>query len=255
MPDPFWTALGLTVLAGAATVAGGALAVLGRPLPPRVLGASLGLAAGVMVAVSFLEMLPTAQTALPGGGVVLAFCAGAVVYLLLDRLLPTPAGHGDAGQGAGPTGAARLRRLGLVTALAIGAHNVPEGFATFAGTLQDPEVGAAVALAMAVHNVPEGVAVAVPVRQATGSRRRAFAWAAATGLAEPLGALACYALLAPVLTPAVLAGAYAGVAGVMTALSLDALLPEARSAGGRTVTLAGVLAGVAAMALSLEALA
>ena len=148
----------------------------------------------------------------------------------------------------------RMLRLGTVTALAIGLHNLPEGFVTFAGTLQDPSVGLALAVAMAVHNVPEGVAVAVPVRQATGSRCKAFAWAAFTGIAEPLGALIGWLLLAPFLTPALLAAVFAAVAGVMVTVSLDALLPAARAAGGRAAALGGVLLGVAAMALSLDLL-
>ena len=102
--------------------------------------------------------------------------------------------------------------------------------------------------------LPEGVAVAVPVRQATGSRRKAFAWAAFTGIAEPLGALIGWLLLAPFLTPALVAAVFAAVAGVMVTVSLDALLPAARAAGGRAAALGGVLLGVAAMALSLDLL-
>lgn len=238
---------------------GGVLAVLGRPLAGRPLAACLGLAAGVMAAVSVLELLPTAAgdlaEAVGSAGVPLALAAGAagsLLYLVLDRLVPSPL---QAAASQDVDDALRLRRLGLVTAVAIGAHNVPEGFVTFSGTLQDPSLGLAVAVAMAIHNVPEGVAVAVPVRQATGSRRRAFAWAAWTGAAEPVGALACWVLLAPLLTPALLAGVHAGVAGVMLALSAHALLPEARRVGGAPAALAGTAAGAAVMALSLHLMA
>ena len=215
-----------------------------------------------MLAVSFLEMLPAAVEGL-GGAVdpaatavaVAALILGAGSYVLLERAVPDPVSEmpGDVDD---PAGLDRLRmlRLGTVTALAIGLHNLPEGFVTFAGTLQDPSVGLALAVAMAVHNVPEGVAVAVPVRQATGSRRKAFAWAAFTGIAEPLGALIGWLLLAPFLTPALLAAVFAAVAGVMVTVSLDALLPAARAAGGRAAALGGVLLGVAAMALSLDLL-
>ena len=58
--DPFWIALALTTFAGLATVLGGVLAIVGREPSGRGLGAALGLAAGVMLAVSFLEMLPAA---------------------------------------------------------------------------------------------------------------------------------------------------------------------------------------------------
>ena len=143
--------------------------------------------------------------------------------VLLERAVPDPVSEmpGDVDDPAG-LDRRRMLRLGTVTALAIGLHNLPEGFVTFAGTLQDPSVGLALAVAMAVHNVPEGVAVAVPVRQATGSRRKAFAWAAFTGIAEPLGALIGWLLLGPFLTPALVAAVFAAVAGVMVTVSIGA---------------------------------
>ncbi len=260
--DPLWIALALTAFAGLATVLGGVLAVVGKEPSGRGLGAALGLAAGVMIAVSFLEMLPVAVEGLAGavGGAATALAVGALAvgaagYVLLERAVPVPAA-GVPDDVDGPDGLSRLRlmRLGMVTALAIGLHNVPEGFVTFAGALQDPSVGVALAVAMAVHNVPEGIAVAVPVRRATGSRRKAFAWTAFTGLAEPVGALVGWLLLAPFLTPALVAVVFAAVTGVMITVSLDALLPAARAAGGRAATLAGVLLGVAAMAISLDLL-
>ena len=231
--DPFWTALALTTFAGLATVLGGVLAIVGREPSGRGLGAALGLAAGVMLAVSFLEMLPASVEGLGGAFgpaatavAVAARALGAGAYVLLERAVPDPVSEmpGDVDDPAG-LDRRRMLRLGTVTALA-----------------------------MAVHNVPEGVAVAVPVRQATGSRRKAFAWAAFTGIAEPLGALIGWLLLAPFLTPALVAAVFAAVAGVMVTVSLDALLPAARAAGGRAAALGGVLLGVAAMALSLDLL-
>lgn len=58
---------------------------------------------------------------------------------------------------------AYIRRVGLMTAIAITAHNFPEGLATFFATLESPAVGMALAFAIAIHNIPEGIAIAVPV--------------------------------------------------------------------------------------------
>ena len=46
--------------------------------------------------------------------------------------------------------------MGLMTALAIGLHNFPEGLAAFVGTLDDPSVGIPLAVAIGIHNIPEG---------------------------------------------------------------------------------------------------
>jgi len=70
--------------------------------------------------------------------------------------------------------AGKLHRLGLLTALAIGIHNFPEGIATFFAALTNPTVGLSVALAIALHNIPEGISISIPVYYATGNRRKAF---------------------------------------------------------------------------------
>ena len=82
-----------------------------------------------------------------------------------------------------------LQKMGLMTALAIGIHNLPEGLATFVAALSDPLNGVAIAVAIALHNIPEGVCVAMPVYYATGSRLKGFWWAFVSGLSEPVGGL------------------------------------------------------------------
>jgi len=70
----------------------------------------------------------------------------------------------------------KLKKMGIMTALAIGIHNFPEGLATFVGALDDPKVGGALAVALGIHNIPEGLCVAIPIYYATGDRWKAFGW-------------------------------------------------------------------------------
>src|SRR5699024_6211399 len=182
-----------------------------------MLAGGLGLSAGVMLYVSFMELMPQGAKVLSGGGDVtssggayaaLAFFVGIALIAVLDRLVPEavsphefsgrmPGGHGPDELAADRALRARLLRTGTVTAIALALHNVPEGFATFVAALQEPEVAIPVVAAIALHNIPEGLAVAVPVRRATGSRAKAFWLATMTGLAEPAGAVLGYLLLAP----------------------------------------------------------
>ena len=81
----------------------------------------------------------------------------------------------------------RLHRMGVLTGLAIGLHNFPEGLATFVATLSDPSLGIALAIAIAFHNIPEGVCVSLPVYYATGSKWKGFMWAFLSGISEPIG--------------------------------------------------------------------
>lgn len=256
----------LTLLAGGATAIGAALGVMGRGTSPHHLAVGLGLSAGVMLYVSFVELLPQGAEVLGGGeptpgGTALAvgaFFGGIALIALLDRLVPEPVnphefeGRTSREDIARPVRTAapeaKLLRTGLFTAAVLALHNVPEGFATFAAALHSPELAIPVVAAIALHNIPEGIAVAVPVRRATGSRAKAFWLATFSGLAEPLGALLGFALLLPWIDGPLMGAVLAGTAGVMVFVSLDELLPAAEETGEHHAVIYSLIAGMAVMA-------
>lgn len=265
-------ALLLTVIAGLATGLGGLAVFLTNRTNGSFLALSLGFSAGVMLYVSFVEILAEASDLLsaawgPGRGtwgMVGGFFAGIAVIAVIDRLVPHQANPhefayqaGDAEADAAfaaPAADSRLLRTGMLTALAIAIHNFPEGFATFAAALGDPSVAVAITVAIALHNIPEGIAVAVPVFQATGSRARAIGLSFLSGLSEPLGAVIGFLLLRPFLTDALFGASLAAVAGIMVFISLDKLLPTAEKYGGHHLCVYGIVAGMAVMAVSLAML-
>jgi zinc transporter, ZIP family len=146
----------------------------------------------------------------------------------------------------------RLQRMGLLTAIAIGIHNFPEGIATFVGALGDVKIGIALTVAIAIHNIPEGICVAIPVFYATGSRWKAFLWAVLSGVTEPIGAAVCYAILFRFLNDVVFGIVFGLVAGMMILICLKELIPTAlRYDPDGRVAIPGLVAGMAVMALSL----
>ena len=147
--------------------------------------------------------------------------------------------------------AQHLMRAGLLTALAIGLHNFPEGLATFMTSVEDLRLGVPVAIAVGIHNIPEGIAVSVPIYYATGNRGLAFLLSALSGLSEPLGALLGLLLLAGFWSEVLLGLSLAVVAGIMIFISFDVLLPSAESYGEHHPTVYALVAGMAVMALSL----
>lgn len=104
---------------------------------------------------------------------------------------------------------------------------------------------------MAIHNIPEGIAVSVPVYYATGSKRKAFRLSFLSGIAEPVGALAGYLLLLPIMTDTLMGVLFSFVAGIMVFISLDELLPAAEKYGEHHLSIYGLVSGMAVMALSL----
>ncbi len=123
--------------------------------------------------------------------------------------------------------------------------------ATFVGTLDNLHVGIAIAVAIAIHNIPEGLAVSVPIYAATGSRGKAFLFSFLSGVSEPVGAGLAALVLFPFLTQRVLGWVLAAVAGIMVAISLDELVPAAKSFGDEHTPIVGVIFGMFVMALSL----
>jgi ZIP family zinc transporter len=265
-------AFGLTLFAGLATGVGSAIAFFSSRTNKTFLSAALGFSGGVMIYLSFVEVLAKSKVALtralgeaPGTwATVGGFFAGILLIALIDRLVPsyenpheaqqieemTAARHAEL-QASQARGDVKLLRMGLFTGLTIAIHNFPEGLATFAATLADPKLGASIAVAIAIHNIPEGIAVSVPVYFATGSRKKAFWYSFLSGVSEPIGAIVGYTLLRAFFSDTVFGVLFSAVGGIMVFISLDELIPTAREYGTGHVAIYGVVAGMALMAVSL----
>lgn len=257
-------AFSLTLVAGLSTGIGSAIAFFAKKTNTRFLAVSLGFSAGVMIYVSMIEIFAKARIALTADHgnftgtliTVVSFFGGMLLIALIDKFIPKEQNPHDLrkvedmSQGKKPSHK-KLLRTGTFTALAIAIHNFPEGLATFVSALQDFSIAIPITVAIAIHNIPEGIAVSVPVYYATGNKKKAFAYSFLSGLSEPLGALIGYLLLMPFLSATLFGIVYAGVAGIMVFISLDELLPSAREYGEHHLSIYGLVAGMAVMALSL----
>ncbi|MBB3111486.1 ZIP family zinc transporter [Paenibacillus phyllosphaerae] len=260
MTENLLLAFGLTLLAGLATGIGSLLAFVTTTTNTKFLSLTLGFSAGVMIYVSMIEIFVKAKDALVASAghvqgnwiTVGAFFGGMLVIALIDRFVPQRENpHADQNVEGGGTKDSSLLKMGTFTALAIAIHNFPEGIATFTSALQDPGLGIAIAVAIAIHNIPEGVAVSVPVFYATGSKKKAFKLSFLSGLSEPVGAIFAYLILMPFLNDFMFGIIFAMVAGIMVFISLDGLLPAAKKYDEGHLSIYGLIAGMAVMALSL----
>lgn len=255
----------LTLFAGLSTGIGSAMAFFTKRTNTKLLSVALGFSAGVMIYVSFVEILSKARVALMASHgealgsyiTVAAFFSGIVVIGIIDRLIPSYENCHEVRkvEEMDNKGEAKkfhkLHRMGFFMALAIGIHNFPEGLATFAAALTDPTVGIVIAVAIAIHNIPEGIAVSIPLYYATGNRKKAFFYSLLSGLAEPVGALIGFIILMPFFGPTVFGVLFGVVAGIMVFISLDELLPAAREYGESHLAIYGLVGGMAVMAVSL----
>jgi len=270
----------LTLLAGLATIVGGFIGIHRKMRQQHILAIALGFAAGAMLCVSFIELIPEALRLLMGangmatglmiGGV--AFAIGALFVALIEVFLPCSNSvkalnldtqscegycHGNLRHRRGATRDGRgtkrrLLRSGMMLALIMGVHNFPEGIVTFAGAMHDVSLGLTLALAIALHNIPEGISIAAPIYAATGNKIKALGYTTLSALAEPLGAVAGYVLLRAVMPEQAIGIIFAAVSGMMIYISFSELVPAARSHATHIAQpILGTTAGTLIMASSL----
>ncbi len=252
MPQNYGIALLITFLAGLATAIGAGIAFVVKRDNMKVLSIGLGFSAGVMIFLSFVDIIPSAgemlKSVFPNKYnwiVYLSFIIGLIIAILIDYFLPD---HVDEDEMLNPDMPAKhnsmIKHAGLLTAVAICVHNFPEGMATFMTSTQDLTLGLSVGLAIAIHNIPEGIAVALPVYQATGKRRYAMLYAALSGVSEPIGAVIGMFLLHLFLPQIMVGASMAAVAGIMIYISFDTLLPLAKEYGNWHLSMIGIVSGI-----------
>ncbi len=252
-------------MASLGTGLGGLIAVIRRP-GRRSYGLLMGITAGVMISLAFLELVDRAWEMAGPWIATIGFGLGATFMLLLDHFAPhirfgekevrgisTPSeppcrgGGFRRGRGYGwmrRQGQAvdtKLGNTGLLLAIGITLHNLPEGIAVGAGYLHNPQFGVFIAVAILLHNIPEGIATALPLCKGGIRRRGALLVAFLSGLAEPIGALIASSILFTFQD--FVPGALAFAGGVMVFITLDELIPTAREYGHEHFTAAGIILG------------
>ncbi len=243
----------LTLIAGLSTGIGSAVAFFIRKPKIKYLCFALGLSAGAMLYVSFVELVPDAFIQIGEMWGIYAFFAGIITIGIIDLLVPeveNPHHFNKIGMNNGKVDK-KLMRLGLFTAFAIAIHNFPEGLATFSSALINVKLGILIMFAIAIHNIPEGIAVSMPIFYATGSRKKAFFYSFLSGFSEPVGAIIGFLILMPFFSDWVLGFLLAYTAGIMVYISVDELLPAAHAYGHGHCVIAGLILGMFIMALSL----
>ncbi|MBN2547684.1 MAG: ZIP family metal transporter [Anaerolineales bacterium] len=266
----------LSLVAGLGTGLGGLLAIIRRP-GRRSFGFLMGITAGVMICLSFLELVNEAWQLQGYLTATIGFTLGAMFMFLLDYFIPhirfgereiEPKSlhlHLDASQPKPPPQGgqrllshfhhryprrgrkltevvdSKLLKTGMLIAIGITLHNLPEGIAVGAGYMHQPRFGYFIALAIMLHNIPEGIATALPLCKGGACRSDALRVAFLSGMAEPVGALAAALFLKSF--QSLIPGALAFAGGVMVFITLDELIPVAREHGHQHWTALGIICG------------
>jgi len=239
-------ALMITTLAGLSTALGAFVVFFSASLSMNTVGYMLSFASGVMLYLSFLDILPEAMEHIGFMDANLSFFVGVLMFFVIERFVPEPDMHGMERTTSSSDARVRKRnppaskpfmrtrrerahllQVGVLTALSISLHNFPEGVAVYLSSLKGLDLGIPLALAIAAHNIPEGMAVASPIYHSTGSAWQAFKWTFLSGFCEPLGATIVGYLFSDQLMQSdrLIHQALAAVSGIMVAICLKELIP------------------------------
>ena len=207
----------------------------------RAIAAGIGFSAGIMLLISFFELVPEAVIEIGMGTALVAVTLGMLIIAALHWIIP----HTHLVEEKGAFNQTLLKSAYLV-AFGLILHDVPEGFAMANSYIASPSQGVLVALAIAIHNIPEEFAMAVPIIMV---KKRRFLYMAAflSGLAEPLGAIV--GLVAVHFHPALNPLFMAFAAGAMIFISVHELLPMARRYKKTNLFILGAVTSVFVYAL------
>ena len=119
-----------------------------------------------------------------------------------------------------------LYKLGIISAIVLMLHNIPEGIITFITSGNNIKLGIKIATAIALHNIPEGICIAVPIFYSTRSYFKAFLYTFISGISELIGAVISYLFLYKYVNITILNLIFIFVAGIMINLSINEILKE-----------------------------
>lgn len=251
MTNTVLTALGLTVAAASMMIIGAVAAMFIKTESRRFRSCVLGISGGLMLSLAFFEMLPEGFEALGAEYESLSlyiitagvFAGGILLLWLVDTVLPH---HKHSHDNTNVC----MQRTGIMMAIFIGIHNFPEGMAMFVASMDGFNVAFPLLLGVALHNIPEGFAIYTPMYCATHKKSRGLWLTVASALGAPLGAITGILFLLPYWSEIVNGYCLTAVAGMMTYLCVDELIPISVHENKR-VGLLSILIGCAVMFLLL----
>lgn len=217
------------------TALGAAFVFFFKSINKTVMDATLGFAAGVMIAASFWSLLAPARQMAEQIGInptfvlISGFIFGGAMLFFGDKIFEK---YAEKGEKRGNI--SKSKRI-IMLVVSITLHNIPEGlaigvaFGSLFYNLDGATLSSACALALGIglQNLPEGTAVSVPLLREGYSRKKAFFIGQLSAVVEPIAAVlgALSVIKMRMLLPFFLSFA----AGAMIYVVVEELIPESQS--------------------------
>ncbi len=223
----------LTFLASISTLIGTILIFI--PKNKKIIIGSLGFAAGVMITISIIDLIPESFKLINlyfkniTFLIVLLFInIGIIISMLINKRLENDNG---------------LYRVGIVSMIALILHNIPEGIITFLTSNSNLKLGISVTIAIAAHNIPEGITIALPIYYATNRKGKAIIYTFISGISEFVGAILAFLFLKNYINNFNLGMLFSITAGIMLYIAVYELLPLSLKYKNKFITILWLVIG------------
>lgn len=227
----------VVIIAVLGPIIGSLIGVLRKP-SDRFMFNMLSFAAGVMLAISFLQLIPLSIHLSSVLFSIIGFVIGALFMFALDRLIPHIHPELCAQEQGG-----KLKKTSIYLLLGIAMHNLPEGMAIAIGAVTNFRLTFAIALAIAIHDIPEGICTSAPYYYYSKKKLKSFLLSASTLIPTLIGFVLSYYLFKNI--PLQFVGLIIGAtAGLMIYISSDELIPSSCSKLTNHSTIFSLIAGV-----------
>ena len=218
----FYYAFLISTIAGLSTMLGCLFIFIKVKNINRFLSISLSFSAMVMMLISIFDLIPHSFFYLllkhKFNGLILSiivFIIGILLIKFSNYIINKLEEKGSS-----------LYKLGIISAIVLMLHNIPEGIITFLTSSNDLKLGLKVAIAITLHNIPEGICIGVPIYYSTHKVGKAIKTTLISGLSEPLGAILAYLFLYKYINNTILNIIFILVAGIMISLAINDILKE-----------------------------
>jgi zinc transporter, ZIP family len=218
-------------------IIGSLIGVIKKP-SPRFMYNMLAFAGGVMLAISFLELIPKSIEISSVWITVCGVLLGSFIMFVVDRLIPHIHPELCEQEQGG-----KLRKTATYLLIGIFLHNFPEGMAIALGAVSGAKVSVVIALAIAVHNIPEGICTSAPYFHVTKKRLKSFLVSSSTSIPVIIGFIFANQLYKYISNNFI--GLIAGAtAGLMIYITSDEIIPCSCCKNTDHKTIFSLIAGI-----------
>ena len=176
------------------TSIGGLIGILLDNISKPFFGFILEFSAGLMTSVVCFELIPEALELSSASATFSGLFLGIIVILIIEKFIDINFSSLNNTKKYNNKSKHKkknvdLLRTGILVAIGIALHNLPEGFAVGSGFQASVSLGTTITAVIIIHDIPEGIAMALPMKTGGYSRSKALIYTILSGIPMGIGAL------------------------------------------------------------------